>query len=160
VKTHIICHFSGFKIYPGHGKKFIRIDSKAFNLIDPKCEALFLKKKNPRKIPWTQVYRKLHKKGTTEEIQKKKTRRAVKLQRAIVGAPLEVIRAKRNQKPEQRQASREAALREIKERKRAKTAQKKEAAKKTATTPASKATKIKPSKQKQAATKTSINKGR
>ena len=40
------------------------------------------------------------------------------MQRAIVGASLEVIRAKRNQKPEVRAAAREAALRELKEKKR------------------------------------------
>jgi hypothetical protein len=53
----------------------------------------------------------LHKKGKQEEVQKKKTRKTKKLQRAIVGTTLEDINAKRNQKPEVRQANREAALR-------------------------------------------------
>ena len=124
MRSNVICQFSGFKIHPGHGKKFIRIDSRAFNLINSKTAALFLGKKNPRKIAWTQLYRKMHKKGNTEEVIKKKTRKTVKVQRAIFGAPLEVIRAKRNQKPEVRQASRDAALREIKERNKAKAAKK------------------------------------
>ena len=54
-------------------------------------------KRNPRKIAWTQIYRRLHKKGTTEEAAKKKTRKAQRVQRAIVGASLEIIKAKRTQ---------------------------------------------------------------
>jgi len=123
MKTEL-CQFSGFKIYPGHGKKFVRSDAKAFTLINGKCEAYFLMKRNPRKIQWTQIYRRLHKKGHLEEASKKKTRKTQKLQRAIVGASLEVIKQKRNQKPEVRAASREAALREIKERKKAKKVEK------------------------------------
>jgi large subunit ribosomal protein L24e len=53
-------------------------------------------KKNPRKVPWTQVYRKLHKKDAGSDAEKKKrVRRAQKSQRAIVGASLEAIRAKK-----------------------------------------------------------------
>eukprot|EP00274_Cyanoptyche_gloeocystis_P008618 CAMPEP_0196655242 /NCGR_PEP_ID=MMETSP1086-20130531/4985_1 /TAXON_ID=77921 /ORGANISM="Cyanoptyche gloeocystis , Strain SAG4.97" /LENGTH=118 /DNA_ID=CAMNT_0041987447 /DNA_START=208 /DNA_END=564 /DNA_ORIENTATION=+ len=77
-------------------------------------------KRNPRKLNWTQLYRKMHKKGATEEVAKKRTRRTTKVQRAIVGASLDVIKQKRAMKPEQRAAAREAALREIKERNRAK----------------------------------------
>jgi len=75
-------------------------------------------KRNPRKLDWTQVYRRLHKKGTLEEVQKRRVRRTVKVQRAIEGADLAAIKAKRNQKPEARQAARESALREVKEQKR------------------------------------------
>ncbi len=70
-------------------------------------------KRNPRNIRWTQVYRRLNKKGAVEEIAKKKTRKTQKVQRAIVGASLEVIKQKRNQKPEVRAASREAALKYV-----------------------------------------------
>lgn len=42
---------------------------------------------------------------------KKRTRRAVKFQRAITGASLAEILAKRNQKPEVRKAQREQAIR-------------------------------------------------
>eukprot|EP01115_Flamella_aegyptia_P003754 TRINITY_DN1692_c0_g1_i1.p1 TRINITY_DN1692_c0_g1~~TRINITY_DN1692_c0_g1_i1.p1 ORF type:complete len:161 (+),score=82.81 TRINITY_DN1692_c0_g1_i1:65-547(+) len=124
MKTEV-CQFSGFKIYPGHGKKYVRIDSKAFTLINTKCEQYFLMKRNPRNIRWTQIYRRLHKKGHTEEVTKKRTRKTQKLQRAIVGASLDVIKQKRNQKPEVRQASRDAALKEVKERKKAKQVAKK-----------------------------------
>ena len=76
-----------------------------------KCHKDFLFKRNPRKLCWTQVYRRLHKKGTLEEIQKRRARRVVRSQRPIEGADLATLKAKRNQKPEQRQAAREAALR-------------------------------------------------
>merc|ERR1712066_600098 len=85
-----------------------------------------IQRMNPRKIAWTQLYRRMHKKGTMEEAARKKTKRTNKTTtKAVVGASLEVIRAKRNQKPEVRAAAREAALREVKERAKAKQALKK-----------------------------------
>merc|ERR1712098_685831 len=119
MKTEV-CHFSGLKVYPGHGSRFVRADSKTFIFFNKKSKVDFLHKTNPRKVPWTAVYRRLRKKGLVEEAAKKKTRRTTKLQRAIVGASLEVIQAKRNQKPEVRQAARDAALKAVKEKKKAK----------------------------------------
>jgi large subunit ribosomal protein L24e len=84
---------------------------QTFTFMDSKSKHLFLNRKNPRKVAWTQAYRRLHRKGLTEEIVKKKTRKVQKVERAIVGASLEVIRQKRNQKPEMRAAAREAAER-------------------------------------------------
>jgi len=114
-----LCAFSGIKIYPAKGRRFVRLDSKSFTFEHVKAEALFHRKVNPRDIRWTNVYRRIHKKGTAEEVAKKKSRKTQKVQRAIVGASLEVIKQKRNQKPEVRAASREAALREVKERNKA-----------------------------------------
>merc|ERR1712152_56977 len=54
-------------------------------------------------------------KGVEEETTKKKTRRTHKFQRAIVGASLNEILAKRNQKPELRKAQRDEAIRAAKE---------------------------------------------
>ena len=68
-------------------------------------------RRNPRKITWTVLYRRKHRKGIEEEQIKKKTRRTTKFQRAIVGASLTEILAKRNMKPEVRQAQREQAIR-------------------------------------------------
>eukprot|EP01099_Mayorella_cantabrigiensis_P003669 TRINITY_DN2771_c0_g2_i1.p1 TRINITY_DN2771_c0_g2~~TRINITY_DN2771_c0_g2_i1.p1 ORF type:complete len:164 (-),score=44.23 TRINITY_DN2771_c0_g2_i1:121-612(-) len=119
MKTEI-CHFSGLKVYPGHGTRFVRGDSKTFIFFNKKSKVQFLNKTNPRKVPWTAVYRRLRKKGIVEEASKKKARKTQKLQRAIVGASLELIQAKRNQKPEVRQAARDAALKAIKEKKKAK----------------------------------------
>lgn len=55
--------------------------------------------------------RRKHKKGQEEDIQKKRTRRTQKFQRAVVGATLTDILAKRNMKPEVRKAQREQAIR-------------------------------------------------
>lgn len=68
-------------------------------------------RRNPRNTRWTVLYRRKHKKGTVEEVSKKRTRKAVKFQRAIQGATLESILQKRNQKPEVRKAQREQAIR-------------------------------------------------
>ena len=86
------------------------MDGKLFNFLNKKCERSFLMKRNPRKITWTVLYRKKHKKGQQEEITKKRTRRNVKFQRSIQGASLDAILAKRNMKPEVRAAQREQAI--------------------------------------------------
>ena len=54
-----------------------------------------------------------------QEVAKKRTRRTVKHQRAIVGAPLEVIKERRSMRPEARAAARQAAVKESKEKKAA-----------------------------------------
>merc|ERR1712165_172014 len=119
-----LCSFSGFKIYPGHGKRHVTRDGRAFVFINAKCEKSHLMKRNPRKINWTVLYRRKHKKGLQEEVAKKRTRRTAKFQRAITGASLADIMAKRNQKPEVRKAQREQAIRAAKEKQKAKTATK------------------------------------
>ncbi len=85
-------------------------------------------KRNPRKICWTVLYRRKHRKGQVELETKKKTRKIAKFQRAVTGATLEDIMKKRNQKPEVRKAQREQAIRAAKDLKKAKTQQKKPAA--------------------------------
>ncbi|XP_055387085.1 60S ribosomal protein L24 [Condylostylus longicornis] len=123
-----LCVFSGYKIYPGHGKTMVKVDGKTFTFRDKKCERSYLMKRNPRKVTWTVLYRRKHKKGVEEEITKKRTRRTQKFQRAIVGATLDEISAKRNMKPEIRKAQREQAIRIAKEQKRAAKAAKKASA--------------------------------
>ncbi|KAF2135450.1 uncharacterized protein K452DRAFT_293210 [Aplosporella prunicola CBS 121167] len=111
--------FSGQKIYPGKGKLYIRGDSKIFRFQNGKSESLFLQRKNPRRIAWTTLYRRQHRKGISEEVAKKRTRRTVKHQRAIVGASLDVLKERRGQRPEARSAARQAAIKEGKEKKAA-----------------------------------------
>merc|ERR1712096_150663 len=135
-----LCQFSGLKIYPGHGKRYTRIDTRSFMLLSSKCEALHLAKKNPRKISWTVLYRRKHKKGLQVEVSKRRTRRNVKHQRAIQGASWGEILAKRNQKPEVRKAQCEQAVKAAKEKKRA-SEQVKKSTKSTKTAVKSKTTK-------------------
>ena len=107
--------------------------AKSFKFLNHKAEYLFHQRKNPRKIHWTVIYRRMHRKGTIEEVAKRRTRRTIKTQRAIVGAPLELIKARRFQKPEVRAAAREEALRVAKEEARKKQAEKKALAQQTRT---------------------------
>merc|ERR1711921_17230 len=124
MSTTVLCQFSGLKIYPGHGKRMIRIDNRSYNLLSAKCEALHLAKKNPRKISWTVLYRRKHKKGTQVEVSKRRTRRNQKNARAIQGSSWTEILAKRNQKPEIRKARRDQAVKDAKAKKKSDAARK------------------------------------
>ena len=62
-------------------------------------------------INWTVLYRRKHRKGMVEEAAKKRTRRTQKFMRAVTGATLADIMAKRNQKPEVRKAQRSVTRR-------------------------------------------------
>ncbi|KAK6455041.1 ribosomal protein L24e-domain-containing protein [Scheffersomyces xylosifermentans] len=122
--------FSGSKIYPGRGTLFVRGDSKIFRFQSSKSASLFHQRKNPRRISWTVLYRRQHKKGISEETAKKRSRKTVKNQRAIVGASLELIKERRNLKASDRKAARETKLAQDKESKKAaKAARKAEKAK-------------------------------
>ena len=110
------------------GRKFVRGDLKSFTFLTSKSIALFMRKVNPRKVFWTTVYRQLNKKGTKTEVEaKKKTRRAVRVNRGYAGISAEEI-AKRKQKltTEQKQKNKKAAEEKIKEKKAANAAKKEE----------------------------------
>merc|ERR1712156_559194 len=95
-----LCCYSGYKIYPGHGRTLVKGDGKSYKFLSSRTHKAHMLKRNPRKITWTVLYRRKHKKGLEEDVTKKRTRRAQKFQRAVVGATLQDIMAKRNQKPE------------------------------------------------------------
>ncbi|XP_028168357.1 large ribosomal subunit protein eL24 isoform X2 [Ostrinia nubilalis] len=139
-----LCAYSGYKIYPGHGKTMVKVDGKTFTFLNSKCEAAHLMRRNPRKVTWTVLYRRKFKKGQEEEQAKKRTRRTQKYQRAIVGASLSDIMAKRNMKPEVRKAQRDQAIKAAKEQKKSTKAAKKAAAppQKSKTAPKAKAAKV------------------
>lgn len=48
------------------GKLYVRGDSKVFRFQNGKTESLFLQRKNPRRIAWTTLFRRMHKKGISE----------------------------------------------------------------------------------------------
>eukprot|EP00980_Cylindrotheca_fusiformis_P027038 scaffold18525_cov190-Cylindrotheca_fusiformis.AAC.8 len=97
----------------------IRRDGKPIWLGSSKAHSLTLQRKKAAKLVWTQAWRRLHKKGITETTTKKRTRRANKVQRAVVGASLEDIRKKAAEKSGFRSQQRQAALKEVKSRKAA-----------------------------------------
>ncbi|KAJ0788648.1 putative ribosomal protein L24e [Helianthus annuus] len=72
-----LCRFSGQKIYPGKGIRFIRSDSQEFLFANSKCKRYFHNKLKPSKLTWTAMYRKQHKKDLAQEAVKKR-RRATK----------------------------------------------------------------------------------
>ncbi|KHG02992.1 60S ribosomal L24 [Gossypium arboreum] len=75
------CRFSGAKIYPGKGIRFIRSDSQRY----------FHNRLKPSKLTWTAMYRKQHKKDIAQEAVKKRRRATKKpYSRSIVGATLEL----------------------------------------------------------------------
>ncbi|MCO5601695.1 hypothetical protein L7F22_055818 [Adiantum nelumboides] len=116
LKTEV-CRFSGSKIYPGRGIRFVRGDSQVFLFLNSKCKRYFHNRLKPSKLTWTALYRKQHKKDIHAETVKRRRKTTSKpYSRSIVGASLEVIQKKRAEKTEVRAAAREAALREIKER--------------------------------------------
>ena len=84
---------------------------QTFKFLDGRSHRAHLLKRNPRKVTWTVLYRRKHRKGIEEEVSKKRTKRTQKFQRAVVGATLQDILAKRNQKPDVRKAQREQAIR-------------------------------------------------
>merc|ERR1711879_350625 len=113
-----LCGYSGYKIYPARGRTLVKQDGKVFKFLDGRSHRAHLLKRNPRKVTWTVLYRRKHRKGIEEEASKKRTKRTQKFQRAVVGATLQDIMAKRNQKPEVRKAQREQAIRAAKELKK------------------------------------------
>jgi len=121
------CAFSEFNIFPGHGMKFVRRDGTPLMVISRKCKSLMNQRKKPAKLTWTQRWRIMNKKGLDSGVAKRRTRRAVKVQRAIVGTSADDILKKRQQKPDFRSAQREAAMKEVKDRNKAKKAEKSKA---------------------------------
>jgi len=112
-----LCALSEYRIYPGNGKLMIRRDGKPIWLGTSKAYSLTIQRKKAAKLVWTQAWRRLHKKGLSETTTKKRTRRANKVQRAVVGASLEDIRKRASEKSSVRTAARESALKELKARK-------------------------------------------
>ncbi|CAE8627641.1 unnamed protein product, partial [Polarella glacialis] len=94
-------------------------DGKVSFFISAKADSLFHQRIKPVKLRWTQAWRRMNKKGKTEEGGKKKSRKAQKFQKAIVGMSLDDLKKKKAMKPELRQAK-EAAAKEAKARSTAK----------------------------------------
>jgi large subunit ribosomal protein L24e len=112
-----ICTFSEFRIYPGHGSKYVARDGRTSIFLSAKTKAFSLRKVKAQKITWAVAWRRANKKIKTDDAAKKKKKKAAKLQRNIVGMSLDDIRKKRAERPENKKALVEQALREIKERK-------------------------------------------
>merc|ERR1712078_227490 len=84
-----LCHFGGLKIHPGHGMNHCKADGKVIRLLSSKNAALYHNKTNPRKLRWTILYRRKHKKGISQEASvKRRVRRNVKMTKPSLDFPL------------------------------------------------------------------------
>merc|ERR1712157_154605 len=96
--------------------RFVAKDGKVHFFISSKVASLHHQRIKPVRLRWTQAWRRMNKKGKVDENQKKRTRKAQKFQKAIVGMSLDDIKKKKAQKPELRQQARDAAAKEAKAR--------------------------------------------
>ncbi|CAJ0570673.1 unnamed protein product, partial [Mesorhabditis spiculigera] len=73
------CCYSGYKIYPGHGKRSVKVDGKVQIFLNGKSQRGTALKRNPREVTWTVLYRRKNRKGAhgEESQQKKKTKKTV-----------------------------------------------------------------------------------
>merc|ERR1711937_675003 len=124
------CAFSEIKIYPGRGSRFAGKDGKIHFFISSKARTLFHQKIKPVKLTWTQASRRYNKKIKVEDIQKKRTRKTTRVQKAIVGMSLDEIKRKRAEDDATRDKALDATKKELKARNVKKMQEKKAAASK------------------------------
>merc|ERR1711959_319827 len=110
------CAFSEIKIYPGRGSRFAGKDGKVHFFITSKTRTLFHQKIKPVKLTWTQASRRFNKKIKVEDIQKKRTRRTTRVQKAVVGMSLDEIRRRRQEDAATRDKALEASKKDVRDR--------------------------------------------
>ena len=135
-----LCAFSEQKIYPGRGRRFAGKDGKQHNFFSNKVRKLYHQRIKPVKLTWTLAWRRFNKKIKVDELQKRRTKRTTRIQKAIVGLSLDDIKRRKAETKEERDKKLDAAAKEVKERKmkhmQAKKAEKAKQAKATTNGPA------------------------
>merc|ERR1711953_438358 len=124
------CSFTQYKIVPGRGTRFISKDGRTHYFISTKARSLFHQKIKPVKLTWNMAWRAHNKKIKVDDIQKKRSRKTTRIQKAVVGMSIEEIRRKKAESREDRDKNADAAAKEIKDRKAKQMQQKKAAASK------------------------------
>merc|ERR1711934_217346 len=124
------CAFTELKIYPGKGSRFASKDGKVHFFISSKARTLFHQKIKPVKLTWTQASRRFNKKVKIDDIQKKRTRKTMRVQKAVVGMSLDEIKRKRAEDAGVRDKNLESTKKELKDRNMKKMQEKKAAASK------------------------------
>lgn len=110
------CAFSEVKIYPGRGSHFAAKDGKVHFFISSKARSLYHQKIKPVKLTWTQASRRYNKKIKVEDIQKKRTKKTTRVQKAIVGMSLDEIKRKRAEDESTRDKQLDATKKDLKAR--------------------------------------------
>ena len=113
------CSYTDYKIVPGRGSRFVSKDGRIHYFISTKARSLFHQKIKPVKLTWTTAWRAYNKKIKVDDIQKKRSRKTTRIQKAVVGMSIEEIRRRKAESTEDRDKSATAAAKEIKERKQA-----------------------------------------
>ena len=111
------CSYTEYKIVPGRGSRFISKDGRTHYFISTKARSLFHQKIKPVKLTWTLAWRAYNKKIKVDEMQKKRTRKTTRIQKAVVGMSIEEIRRKKAESREERDKAADAAAVTIKDRK-------------------------------------------
>merc|ERR1712226_925493 len=122
------CSYTEYKIVPGRGSRFISKDGRTHYFISTKARSLFHQKIKPVKLTWTLAWRAYNKKIKVDDIQKKRSRKTTRIQKAVVGMSIEEIRRKKAESREDRDKNADAAAKEIKDRKAKQMQSKKSAA--------------------------------
>ena len=149
-----LCSFTENKIYPGRGRKFIAKDGRVSWFISTKARSLFHQKIKAVKLTWSQAWRRFNKKNRVDEIQKRRTRKTTRVQKAVVGMSLDEIKRRKAETREDRDRKAEASAKDVKERQAKKIqAKKAEKAKQSKATAAPKVAKAAPAQAKKVAGK-------
>ena len=119
------CSYTQYKIVPGRGTRFISKDGRTHYFISTKARSLFHQKIKPVKLTWNMAWRAHNKKIKVDDIQKKRSRKTTRIQKAVVGMSIEEIRRKKAESREDRDKQADAAAKEIKDRKAKQMQQKK-----------------------------------
>ncbi len=112
-----LCSYTDNKIYPGRGRRHVAKDGRTYYFISTKARSLFHQKIKPVKLTWTQAWRRHNKKIRVDELQKKRSRKTTRVQKAVVGMSLDEIKRRKAETRDDRDKKHEAAIKEVKDRK-------------------------------------------
>jgi large subunit ribosomal protein L24e len=111
------CSYTEYKIVPGRGSRFVGKDGRVHYFISTMARSLFHQKIKPVKLTWTTAWRAYNKKIKVDDIQKKRSRKTTRIQKAVVGMSIEEIRRRKAETREDRDKANDAAAKDIKDRK-------------------------------------------
>ena len=114
-KTNL-CSFTENLIYPVRGRRFISKDGKTHYFFSTKARSLFHQKIRPVKLTWTLAWRRFNKKIRVEDVHKRRTRKTTRIQKAVVGMSLDVIKRKKAETREERDKLNDTLAKEVKDR--------------------------------------------
>merc|ERR1712086_192143 len=112
-----MCSYTENRIYPGRGRRHIGKDGKTYFFISTKARSMFHQKIKAVKLTWTLAWRRFNKKIRVDELNKKRSRKTTRVQKAVVGMSLDEIKRRKNESRAERDQKHDVAVKEIKDRK-------------------------------------------